>query len=50
LPPDEGIDQSLLSFPRKRELITIDLWNMGPRLRGDDNRRKLIEQFGMTAG
>jgi hypothetical protein len=45
-----GIDQSLLSFPRKREPITIGLWNTGPRLRGDDNRRKLIEQLDMTAG
>jgi len=27
---------SPLSFPRKREPITTGLWNMGPRLRGDD--------------
>jgi len=26
----------MLSFPRKREPITTGLWNMGPRLHGDD--------------
>src|SRR5215831_6516279 len=28
---------SPLSSPRKRGPITTGLWNMGPRLRGDDN-------------
>jgi len=28
-----------VSSPRKRGPITTGLWNMGPRLRGDDSSR-----------
>jgi hypothetical protein len=30
----------LLSFPRKREPMITGHWNMGPRLRGDDPRKR----------
>jgi hypothetical protein len=32
-----------LSSPRKRGPITTGLWNMGPRLRGDDSKREPMQ-------